>query len=118
MNRVILKGNLTRDIDLRQGNVTTGKTAIAVQRVKEGTDFINLVAFGTTAETMEKFLKKGSQVLIEGRIQTGSYTNKSGDKVNTVDVVVERFEFCGKKEKKEEDFITVDADNDEGVPFL
>ena len=133
MNKVALHGFLARDIELRQGGTVVstnalgiqvdalvGKTAIGVQRPKGGSDFINLVAFGKTAETMAKYLKKGSEVLVEGRIQVGSYTNKEGHKVTTTDVIIERFEFCGSKgtKAKEEDFITVDADNDEGVPFV
>lgn len=123
MNKVILMGNLARDIELRQGNTTTGKTAIAVKRIKDGTDFINIVAFGVTAETMAKYLSKGSQVLIEGRIQTGSYTNKDGIKVNTTDVIVERFEFCGSAKgtsvkPKDDEFMVVDVDDPNGVPFV
>ncbi len=115
MNKVILMGRLSRDPESNNGAV---KTSLAVSRFKEGTDFLNLVAFGKTGETFLTYLKKGSQILVEGRIQTGSYTNKEGRKVTTTDIIVDHFEFCGSKEKKEEDFITVDADNDEGVPFF
>ena len=122
MNKVVLLGNLARDIELRQGSTVTGKTAIAVKRVKEGTDFINITAFGVTAETMAKYLKKGSQVLIEGRIQTGSYTNREGNKINTTDVIVERFEFCGSAKgtsaKKDDEFMSIpDGLEDDGIPF-
>ena len=119
MNKVALHGFLARDIELRQGDTPIGKTAIGVQRPKEGSDFINLVAFGKTAETMAKYLKKGSEVLVEGRIQVGSYTNKEGHKVTTTDVIIERFEFCGSKEKKEEGFMSIpEGLEDEGVPFV
>ena len=123
MNLVVLKGNLSKDITLTNGSTTIAKTSIAVQRMREGTDFINIVAFGKTAEFMDKYFKKGSPALIQGRIQTGSYTNREGNKVNTVDVVVENIEFCGSKDKgtsaapKNEEFMVVD-DNDEGVPFF
>ena len=122
MNLVVLKGNLSKDITLNNGSTVVAKTSIAVQRMREGTDFINIVAFGKTAEFMDKYFKKGSPALIQGRIQTGSYTNRDGNKVNTVDVIVENIEFCGSAKgtsakPKDEEFMVVD-DNDEGVPFF
>lgn len=57
-------------------------------------DFIRCIAFGKTAEFFERFGRKGTKFLIEGRIQTGSYTNRDGNKVYTTDVVVEQHEFC------------------------
>lgn len=103
MNNVNLIGRLTKDPDVRY---TQGERPLAVARYnlavdraykKEGeqtADFINCIAFGKTAEFTEKYLRKGTKVAISGRIQTGSYTNKDGNKVYTTDVVVERNEFC------------------------
>ena len=122
MNLVVLKGNLSKDITLTNGSTTIAKTSIAVQRMREGTDFINIVAFGKTAEFMDKYFKKGSPALIQGRIQTGSYTNREGNKVSTVDVVVENIEFCGSAKgtsaKKDDEFMSIpDGLEDDGIPF-
>ncbi len=105
MNKVFLVGRLTRDPELRYtaSNLATMRTAIAVDRqfVREGeergADFINLVAFGNRAETMKKYLTKGSQIAVDGRIQTGSYDGQDGKKVYTTDVIVENFQFLDSK---------------------
>jgi len=105
MNKVFLVGRLTRDPELRYtaSNLATMRCAIAVDRqfVREGeergADFINIVAFGNRAETMKKFLVKGSQIAIDGRIQTGSYDGQDGKKVYTTDVIVENFQFLDSK---------------------
>ena len=103
MNKVQLVGRLTRDPEIRysQGeNATaTARFSVAVNRRfknSEGNydaDFINCVAFGKSAEFIEKYFKKGMAIGLTGRIQTGSYTNKDGQKVYTTDVVVEETEF-------------------------
>ena len=107
MNRVILMGRLTRDAEIRysQGESSTAiaRFSLAVDRRfrREGdeqtADFINCVAFGRTAEFMERFGRKGTKFVAEGRIQTGSYTNKDGQRVYTTDVVVESVEFAESK---------------------
>ena len=107
MNKVILMGRLTRDAEVRysQGDASTAiaRFSLAVDRrfKREGddqsADFINCVAFGRTGEFMERFGRKGTKFLVEGRIQTGSYTNKDGQKVYTTDVVVENVEFAESK---------------------
>ena len=105
MNKVFLVGRLTRDPELRYtaSNLATVRTAIAVDRqfVREGeergADFINIVAFGQRAETMKKYLVKGSQIAIDGRIQTGSYDGQDGKKVYTTDVIIENFQFLDTK---------------------
>lgn len=99
MNRVVLTGNLTKDIELRNmgdGKAVT-KFSLAVKRMSEGTDFISCVAFGQTAELLKKCVKKGSRLLVEGRIQTGNYTNAEGKTVYTTDVIVDRIEFLDTK---------------------
>lgn len=106
MNKLILTGRLTRDPDCRysQGANATAvaRYTLAVDRrfKKEGepnADFINCVAFGKMGEFAEKYLRQGIKIAVTGRIQTGSYTNRDGQKVYTTDVVVEEQEFCESK---------------------
>lgn len=102
MNKVILCGRLTRDPEVRysQGNnptaVARGSIAVDRKYKQDGqptADFINILAFGKTAGVFEKYVRKGTKIIIEGRIQTGSYTNRDGNKVYTTDVLVESIEF-------------------------
>lgn len=103
MNKVILMGRLTRDPSVTyNGDTATAKYSLAVDRrgAKDGqqtADFINIVAWGKNAEFAEKYLHKGTKILIEGRIVTGSYTNKEGQKVYTTDIAVDSQEFCESK---------------------
>ena len=103
MNKVILMGRLTRDPEVRMsGDTAVARFSLAVDRrfKKDGeqtADFINCVAFGKTGEFIEKYGSKGTKFVVEGRIQTGSYTNKDGQKVYTTDVVVEQVEFAESK---------------------
>ena len=106
MNKVIIMGRLTRDPDVRwsqqnnsQESMCVARYTIAVDRRgrDNGTDYISCVAFGKAGEFAEKYCKKGTKLLITGRIQTGSYTNKDGVKVYTTDVVVEEHEFAESK---------------------
>lgn len=102
MNLIMLKGRLSRDIDLKYtqtNNMAIASGSIAIQRrfVKEGevdVEFFNFTSFGKTAETMSKFLKKGSEVLIQGRLQTRSWIDNEGKKRYATDVIVDSFEFC------------------------
>lgn len=104
MNSVVELGRMTADPEIRtNGENTVARFTIAVDRYKEGTDFIKCVAFGKTAEFVEKYCKKGKKYLIDGRIQTGSYTNKEGKKVYTTDVVAEHIEFADGKDLAEAD---------------
>ena len=106
MNKVILMGRLTRDPEVRysQGATATAiaRFSIAVDRrfKRDGepdADFINCVAFGKTGEFIERYGHKGTKFVVEGRIQTGSYTNKDGQRVYTTDVVAENVEFAESK---------------------
>jgi single-strand DNA-binding protein len=103
MNKVILMGRLTRDPEVRMsGDTAVARFSLAVDRrfKKDGdqtADFISCVAFGKTGEFIEKYGHKGTKFVVEGRIQTGSYTNKDGQKVYTTDVVVEQVEFAESK---------------------
>lgn len=105
MNKVILMGRLTREPEIRysQGDnsMAIARYTLAVDRRfgrdEQSADFIGCVAFGKSAEFAEKYLQKGTKIAISGRIQTGSYTNKDGQKVYTTDVVVEDQEFAESK---------------------
>lgn len=106
MNKVFLCGRICRDAEVRysQGDKPSAvaRFGLAVDRrfKKDGedtADFINCVAFGKTGEFFERFGKRGTKFIVEGRIQTGSYTNKDGQKVYTTDVVVENVEFAESK---------------------
>ena len=119
MNSVVLIGRLTKDVDLRYSNNQTavGRFTLAVDRhdKDKNCDFINCIVFGKSAENLEKYVKKGNKVAISGRIQTGSYTNKDGNKVYTTDVVAERVEFVESKQKEEPSGYF--NDNEEKLPF-
>lgn len=100
MNKVILIGRLTRD---PEDHDTLCKYTIAVDRYKEGADFINCVAFNKSADFAKNYLKKGTKVAVTGRLQTGKYTNKDGQTVNTTDVVIETQEFCESKKQEQKE---------------
>ena len=138
MNKVIIMGRLTRDPDVRysQGANPTAvaKYSLAVPRKykqdgQPDCDFINCIAFGKLGEFAEKYLRKGTKIAVVGRIQTGSYTNKEGQKVYTTDVVVEEQEFAESKsnssqqgnstpEQMESDgFMNIPDGIDEILPF-
>ena len=129
MNKVILIGRLTKDVETRySGEMAISRYSLAVDRryKREGeptADFINCVAFGKAAEFAEKYLKKGTKIAVVGRIQTGSYTNKEGQKVYTTDIVIEEQEFAESKAQNsqpsanEDGFVNFD-DIDEDLPFL
>lgn len=111
VNTVILIGRLTRDPEVRysQGSesMAIARYTLAVDRSyrREGennTDFIGCVAFGRNAEFAEKYFRKGTKIAIMGRIQTGSYVNREGQKVYTTDVVINTQEFAGNKGETQE----------------
>ena len=122
MNKVTLMGRLTREPDVRYTEadppMTIARYTLAVDRrfgKKDGeqsADFINCVAFGRSGEFAEKYLHQGTKIAVAGRIQTGSYTNKEGNKVYTTDVVVEDQEFAESKKASEES-----AGNDQFMPM-
>lgn len=106
MNKVILMGRLTRDPEVRysQGDNATAiaRFTLAVdRRIKRdneaSVDYINCVSFGRSAEFAEKYFHKGTKIVIVGKIQTGSYTNKDGQKVYTTDIVIEEQDFAESK---------------------
>ena len=126
MNNVILMGRLTRDIELNYSK--NGKAfirfAIAVNRIGEGPDFINCVAWEKTAETIAEYFKKGQRILVQGSIRTGSY-EKNGQTIYTTDILVSRFEFIESNNKSSSNknydndakFDSDDNDDDEDFPF-
>lgn len=106
MNKVLLMGRLTRDPEVRysqgENNLAIARYTLAVDRRfqrngEQSADFISCVAFGKAGEFAEKWFKQGTKVAITGRIQTGSYTNKEGQKVYTTEVVIEDQEFAESK---------------------
>ncbi len=140
MNKAFLVGRLTRDAEVRvtqgQNPISVARTTIAVDRHvaknsgENTADFISIIAFGKRAEFLEKYGKKGTKFVIDGRIQTGSYTNQKGDKVYTTDVVIDNIEFAeskGSGAKTEENQPALPSDDgfmhipdgleDEGLPF-
>ena len=132
MNKVILMGRLTRDPDVR---VSTGERSMSIARYtlavdrrgrrsdngEQTADFISCVAFDRAAEFAEKYLHQGTKVLVTGRIQTGSYTNKEGHKVYTTDVMIEEQEFCESKPSPNtsagDGFMNIPDGIDEELPF-
>ena len=138
MNVVIIKGRLTRDPEIRytQGDkpMSIARFSLAVNRrfKRDGepdADFFNVVAFGKQAETIEKFVSKGTEIAVRGHLQTGSYQNKEGQTVRTTDIVLDEFDFCGSKASNGSGqntakpssggnpFQRVDDVNDEELPF-
>ena len=147
MNKVILMGRLVRDPETRQSNganpIVITKYTLAVDRrgVKKEqgnnqptADYINCIAFGKAGEFAEKYFTKGLRILISGKLQTGSYTNKDGQKVYTTDVFIEEQEFAdsrngsavGNQQQSRpaqaspvgEGFMNIPSDvEDEGLPF-
>ena len=109
MNKVILMGRLTREPDVRysqnaDGSMAVARYTLAVDRRRgrnsdneQSADFISCVAFGRSGEFAEKYLHQGTKIVVTGRIQTGSYTNRDGVKVYTTEVVVEEQEFAESK---------------------
>ena len=139
MNSVNLTGRLTRDPDIRytDGGTSIARFSIAVDRKftnENGpkADFPNIIAFGKTAEFIEKWFTKGMKIEITGRIQTGSYTNQDGAKVYTTDVVAENVGFAESKSASsvnrdpaqsdrtspgDDDFMSIPGGIDEELPF-
>lgn len=121
LNKCFICGRLTRDVETRDGDIKIAKYSLAVDRKgtkgeEKQTDFLNCVCFGKTAEFAEKYLHKGMKIIVIGRIQTGSYTNKEGQKVNTTDIIVEEHEFAeSKKESNGDGFM--DVANVDNLPF-
>ena len=135
MNRVILIGRLVRSPEVRytygENTMAVARYTLAVtrkfkQRGEDDADFISCTAFGHAAEFAEKYFKKGMKIAITGRIQTGSYTDKNGQRVYTTTVIIEEQEFCESKSADttqssgsslEEGFMNIPDGIDEELPF-
>jgi single-strand DNA-binding protein len=142
MNRVILMGRLTRDPNItyaQKDNSAIARFTLAVDRRvartgdsnQQTADFISCISFGKQAEFAEKYLRQGTKIALEGRIQTGSYTNKEGAKVYTTDVVCDSLEFAESKNSQngtqnsagsapaagDDGFINIPEGIDEELPF-
>ena len=120
MNKVILMGRLVRDAEIRwtdNNSMAIARFTLAVDRRKrEEADFISCVAFGKTAEFIEKYITKGTKIVVDGRWQTGSYDNKEGKKVYTNDCVVEGVEFAESKRQSSEPETQTDEDGFMNIP--
>ncbi len=137
MNKVILTGRLTRDPEIRysqrgnsQEELCVARYTLAVDRRGKdaGADFISVVAFGKAGEFAEKYLRRGTKIVLTGRIQTGSYTNREGVKVYTTDIVAEDQEFAeskaaagqaqqGNGQADSDGFMNIPDGIDEELPF-
>lgn len=135
MNKCIFMGRVTKDSEVRyaDNSLAVARNSMAIDRGKDkdgndrGADFINLVAFGKTAEFCEKFMTKGRRFLIESHVQTGSYTNQEGNKVYTTDFVIDRIEFADARPEgtvaanastaSDSDFMNLPDGIDEELPF-
>lgn len=138
MNKIILMGNLTRDPEIRY---TQGENVLAIARfslainrrfAKQGdteVDYFNCTAFGKQAEFIEKYFRKGSRMLVSGRVQNDNYTNKNGEKVYSVQIIAEEIEFAERKGSGQtsggapepgeasNDFMNIPDGVEEGLPF-
>lgn len=133
MNKVLLCGRLTKEpevryTDTKNGSLCIARYTLAVDRRGKdaGTDFISCVAMGKNGEFAEKYVTKGTKLLVCGRIQTGSYTKRDGTKAYTIDVIVDEQEFAESKKTSEapkteaaaDDWTTVPDDiDDAGLPW-
>lgn len=121
MNKVFLIGRLTADPEVRytagENAMAIGTYTLAVDRrfKKEGdtqtADFLRCISFGKSAEFVKNYLHKGTKMVVEGRIQTGSYTNKDGVKVYTTDIIVENQEFAESKSAAQNSANATNANN-------
>lgn len=134
MNKVILMGRLTRDPEIRytqgENSLCIARYTLAVDRPRQkdkeaSADFISIVAFGKAGEFAEKYFKKGTKLVVSGRIQTGNYTNKDGQKVYTTEIVAEDQEFAESKKSQGEEsqgessdgFVNIPEGIEEDLPF-
>ena len=136
MNKWAGLGRLTRDPEIRKGKTSKGEEmlvaryTLAIDRKGKdaGADFISCVVFGRGAEFAEKYLKKGTKIAVTGRIQTGDYTNKDGQKVYTTDVIIEEQEFAESKAASgtaqtnpqtapDDEFVPIPDNLEDALPF-
>ena len=117
MNKILATGRTTANLELKQtaSGISVVEFSLAVKRAFKNangeydSDFFNCVAYSKTAETISRYVKKGDQVGIEGRLQTRNYTNSEGRKIYVTEIIVENFEFL--QAKKQEDNTAPKFDN-------
>ncbi len=116
MNSVILIGRLTDkpELNYTKDQTAIAKFTIAVDRVREGADFIRVTAFGRRAESICRYMDKGRQIAIQGRIQTGSYKDRDGKTVYTTDVIIDNDEFLGGKNDAPAERVPINMEDDFG----
>ena len=127
MNLITLTGNLGRDWEQANSNTVIAKNSLAVRRDFKNkqtgeydTDWIPLTAFSKTAETLMQYTGKGSKILVVGKLQTNSFTDKQGNKRTSYDVIVDRFEFLdsrGDNQQKQTDNPFANANLNNEDPF-
>lgn len=118
MNKVILMGRLTRDPDIYEAESgPVAKYTLAVDRPKDGADFISCAAFGRGGAFARDYLKKGMKVSVIGHIQTGSYENREGIKIKTTEVVIEQTYFCESKKSENTESRFQPVEQGEQLPF-
>ena len=135
MNKVIFCGRTTKDVEMRysqgENSMAIGRFSIAIDSGygdKKKTSFFNCTIFGKQAEAFEKYVPKGTKVLLECEANQNQYTDKNGNKVNSVDFIVKSFEFCESKSQSNSQTQTTPSNNDgfmnipagledEGLPF-
>lgn len=119
LNVVSLQGRLTRDPELRRTQdgkaVCTFNVAVQRNTADKQTDFIDCVAFGTTAEFIPQYFSKGREMTIQGRLQSRTWTDKDGKNRKSVEVYVDLVNFCGSKTTQQDAFVPVDDDSE--LPF-
>lgn len=133
MNNIILMGRLTRDPEVRystgENATAVGKISIAVDRrfKRDGqpdADFFNITAFGKLGEFVEKYLKKGTKIVVKGEMHNNDYTNKDGQKIRDFQVVADSIEFAeskaasGGSNTSNDGFMSVPTGNDDELPFM
>lgn len=120
MNKIIITGRTTKDIELKQTatGISVAEFSIAVNRTFKNangeriTDFFNCIAMGKLSETISKYVKKGDQVGVEGRLQTRNYTNREGNRVYVTEIIVENVEFLQSKKQEEQPTTDTNANTD------
>lgn len=125
MNKEYFMGNLTRDFEYRQGDTNVARGSMALNRGRDEADFVNVVAFGNTADMLAQYGKKGRRFLFECHIRSGKYTDKDGKTVYTEDHVIDKFEFADSKQAEAKpseapasnEFMNIPDGIDEELPF-
>lgn len=126
MNYVAICGRLTRDPEYRSGETSVAKFTLAVDRKykKNEADFISCTAFGKTADFINNYIVKGTKIIVEGRWQTGSFTNKEGQKIYTNECIVDQVEFAeskksgsGSESPSDDSYMNIPEDFSDEIPF-